>query len=214
MTPDSKDDAELLAAYDQTGRLLKVGERKLLLREMREYSQRSGDAPFAVETVFLMLVSSSAELYVVQRAQKTDNPWLLDKTVGGHVTYGESPASTLLREADEEIGVAVVLTTRESARDTIANLDTSRLAVAWEIAFDPWLESIRVVAAGEPWRKRHRATIYAGRYDGPVTFKDGEAASMEKIPLAAFPEVYAARRSEFTHDLGVLLERWWDRLRL
>ncbi len=90
---------ELLNAFDAKGNIIKVEERKCLLDEIQENSYRTGDAHLAVEAIYLILFNSAGELLIVQRGDKPENPWLWDKTVGGHVKAGETFDATLYREA-------------------------------------------------------------------------------------------------------------------
>jgi isopentenyldiphosphate isomerase len=199
---------ELLNAFNAVGEFVKVDERKRLLQEIREYSNRTGDAPLAVESVYLMLCNSAGSLYVVRRGNKPENPWLWDKTVGGHVSAGESHATTVCREALEEIGTEVILTDIVNYPRDAERLDTEKFAVVRPIDFAPWLRSVRVVQNGEPWVKRHRSVIYAGRFDGIPQFKDGEAVEYKLWPKDDLLEVIQQHPTEYTYDLGVLLKSY------
>jgi len=199
---------ELLNAFNAAGELVKVEERKRLLQEIREHSYRTGDAPLAVESVYLMLCNSAGSLYVVRRGDKPENPRLWDKTVGGHVSAGESHATTVCREALEEIGTQVILTDVMSYPRDVKRLDTERFAVVRPVDFVPWLRSVRVVQHGDPWVKRHRSVIYAGRFDGTPQFKDGEAVEYKLWSKGDLVEALQQRPEAFTYDLGVLLESY------
>jgi isopentenyldiphosphate isomerase len=200
--------SELLNAYDATGGFVKVEERERLLEEIREHSYRTGDAQFAVESVYLMLCNSAGNLYVVRRGDKPENPRLWDKTVGGHVSAGESHATTVCREAMEEIGAQVILTDFVNYPHDVRRLDTVKFAVVRPIDFAPWLRSVRVVKSGNPWIKRHRSMIYAGRFDGIPQFRDGEAIEYSLWTKEDLLKSIQQHPALYTHDIQVLLENY------
>lgn len=199
---------EWLNAFAPNGKLVIVEERKRLIARIREQSTRDGDANLAVQSIYVMLCNSDGQLYIVQRSDKEENPFLWDKSVGGHVSSGETYSAALCREVEEEIGVRVILTDFERYPVDVERFDTKRFAVVRPIDFAPWLRSLRAVREGTPWVKRHRSMIYAGRFNGTVAFKDGEAM---KCRLMHRQDLEAAIREEpekFTYDLPAILERY------
>lgn len=205
--------AELLHAYNQKGDLVKTQERKSLLKEVRDYSYVHGDANLAVPVFHLMLVNPKGELYIVQRGDKPENPLLYDKTVGGHVKAGESYVASLIREADEEIGVHAIITNMMDYRDIVNTTDLTKHAVIRAVDFDPWSKSIRGVKGGNPWTKRDRAVTFVGTYDGPVVYKDGEAVGYTLITPEKLREEMKKRPGGFTFDLEAILTKYWHFLK-
>jgi 8-oxo-dGTP pyrophosphatase MutT (NUDIX family) len=199
---------ELLTAYTASGAPVKTAPRDALLREIQQHSLREGDAPWSVRVVQLILFNSAGEIYVVRRGDKPENPNRLDKTVGGHVTAGETFSSALCREVQEEIGVDVVLCDHIGFRTALREVDTTRLAVVRPVDYHPWMRSVRATNSGPSWIKRHNVVFYAGRYDGPVEFVDGEAIGMQLVSPAKLLSNIDANSSLYTDDLRVLLERY------
>jgi len=199
---------ELLHAYDQRGQLIKTQDREALLKEIRDFSYKHGDAHLAVETIYLVLSNLKGELYIVKRGDKPENPNRYDKTVGGHVYVGETAFSTLYRETREEIGVQVILTDLLEYPQVVQAHDTHQFAVVRPIDYNPWMKSIRHVKDGEPWVKRHKVTIFAGIYSGPVRFVDGEAIGMQLIPKGELLERIKQSPDQFTYDLEMLVRNY------
>ncbi len=199
---------EQLHAYDRWGHLIKTQDRETLLKEIRDFSYKHGDAHLAVETIYLLLSNLKGELYVVKRADKPENPNRYDKTVGGHVYVGETAFSTLCRETREEIGVQVILTDLWGYPKAVETTDTNQFAVVRPIDYHLWMKSIRHVKDGEPWVKRHRVTIFSGIYNGSLQFVDGEATDMRLIPKDELLDRIKQSSDQFTYDLEILTKNY------
>ena len=70
------------------------------------------------------------------------------------------------------------------------------------------MKSIRYVKDGVPWVKRHKVTIFAGRFDGPVQFADAEATDMQLIPKNEVLDRIKQSPDQFTYDLEVLIKNY------
>ncbi|MBF0159419.1 MAG: hypothetical protein HQL58_07825 [Magnetococcales bacterium] len=210
---------EILFATDASGRVIKSAERVTLLQEMRDYLEQHGDVPFAVPAVHVMLATRAGLLRLVQRGNKPENPFRWDKTVGGHVNSDDPslPRSVFdlnaCREIAEEIGVEQVVI----AEDAIhyqrllqsGTIDWQQQMLIRLIDHDPWQASLRYDRDGRTWLKRGHIAVYAGIYDGPLTFRDGEA--QDSCEMAA-TELWQAIRTTpwlYTDDLRVMLERYY-----
>src|SRR5574341_1357968 len=83
---------ELLNVYDAEGHVTGALPRR--------EAKRSGRAVGAVNALVL---NGSGELLMQRRPAGRENGGLWDKSVGGHVSAGESFDATLVREAGEEL---------------------------------------------------------------------------------------------------------------
>lgn len=210
---------ELLDAYNEEGKLVKTEEKDKLLNEIKEHSLREGDAHLAVPAVFLLLVHPQNGIYVVKRADKSENPHLWCKTVGGHVHHGETPDEGLRRESDEEINTKVEIA--HSIDDYLykkQNYDLKVQAVVRQIDFKPWFATDRIDReTGRPWKRRFRAHIYAGVLEkekleftestGADEFSDGLGEAIEYMfyPKEELRELLEKGDRRFTHDLSILV---------
>ena len=195
---------ELLDAYDQSGIFLKTAERKALLKEMKSESEQKGDCSFAVPCINLMLVDKNGDLYVVQRGDKPENPFLYDKTVGGHVSSGEGFDETLRRETAEEIGIDLIISNPFDFHRQLKSVNLEKVALVKLIDYKIWLPSLRVVQDGAAWTKRVQLAAYMGRYDGDLEFMDGEALSLKKMSREQLSEAIQQNPTAYTDDL-----KWW-----
>ena len=207
--PPSERAEELIIACDMLGNPQQPRSRDLVLEEMATYSRRTGDCDIAVPVVYLVLYNGKRQLYVVRRSDKKDeNPGLYDKTVGGHCNYGENFDQTLRRETREETGIEVTVTSDEDFVDVRQSANLREKAVVRRIAFDPWCPSLRKMRTGTPWVKRVRVAIYAGQYEGDVSFKDREAVELNLWTPEQLAKEIRQNRNRFTKDIVEILGRY------
>lgn len=207
-----------LDAFDELGDFVKTEEMNVLLSEIKEHSIRYGDAHLAVPAVLLLLSHPHKGIYVVRRADKSENPHLWCKTVGGHIHHGESPEDALVRESYEEIRTDIVIAgSFDEYENLLSTVDLSSRAVVRKVDFKPWFRTDRIDReTGRPWRRRFRAHIYAGRLEkesleftgrtSAPEFRDGlgEAVSYAFYGKEELGRILAEGDRRFTHDLTVL----------
>lgn len=205
--------AESLNAYGPDGKIVKTQERKPLLAEIRKSSEETGDAPLSVDCIHVMLSDARGKLYIVQRADKPENPFLFDKTAGGHVSVGESHDETVLRELKEELDIDAVLVSSEAEyAELLKTIDLTRQAVIKKIDAKFWHKSVRKVKDGA-WVKRDNPHVYLGVYEGEVRYADGEAQDLIKQNRDELKTALAANPEGFTYDLGEIIDMYYDQLK-
>jgi hypothetical protein len=62
-----------------------------------------------------------------------------------------------------------------------AKFKPKKQALIRMIAHDYWQGTIAKVKSGEPWLKRSNVVVYAGVFDGPFKFLDGEAINQRTM---------------------------------
>ncbi|MBF0185064.1 MAG: NUDIX domain-containing protein [Magnetococcales bacterium] len=215
---------EYLHATDRNGCHVKTAERKALLAEMRDYSRRYGDAPWAVPVVHVILLDSSGMIRLVQRGDKEENPFMWDKAVGGHVVW-EDPAlpreafvANLRKEVAEEVGIEDLLLVADgfAFRQQLLSgcLDLQKTALLQLIDVDPWQAGISRVRQGEPWLKRQYVATYFGIHDGPFRFLDGEAQAERRISKRDLMMDVLEQPWLYADGVRIFMQRYYHLLRL
>ncbi|MBF0339645.1 MAG: NUDIX domain-containing protein [Magnetococcales bacterium] len=215
--------SEWLHATDRQGRFVKTEERVALLAEIRAHSRRHGDAPLAVPVVHIILLNSDGLIHLVQRGDKPENPFMWDKAVGGHVVTGDTSLSreafdaNARKEIQEEVGIEEVLIARDGMEYQrmlrSGEHDLTTRGIIRLIDYDPWQGSICRVRGGEPWLKRHNVAVYAGVFDGPFRFVDGESVAHRLISRAALMDELLATPWNYADGARIFMQKYYHLLR-
>ncbi|MEO5331645.1 MAG: NUDIX domain-containing protein [Magnetococcus sp. YQC-5] len=214
---------EWLHATDPHGVYVKTGERTVLLQEIRDHSRLHGEAPYAVPVVHIILMTSERQIRLVQRGDKPENPYMWDKAVGGHVV-SDSPKlsrqefdANARKEMREEIGVEDVVMAGDHLEYhrliQSGACDLQQQAVIRMIDYDPWQGAISRVHAGPSWLKRHNVVVYAGLFDGPFRFLDGEAKDHRLISRHELMDDLLATPWKYADGARVFMQKYYHFLR-
>ncbi len=216
--PESGTDTELLHATDPLGRIVRTAGRVELLAEMRRYVEQYGDVPFAVPAVHVILMTSDGRMRLVKRGDKPENPHMWDKSVGGHVTADGPVLSRAVfdrsaqREMAEELAIDPVIIADDALdyrqRLGSGTVDLTREALIRLIDYDPWLLSLRTDRHGRVWHKRGNIAVYAGVYDGPFHFADGEAEDQQSLDASQLASALQKFPQHYTDDLRQIVARY------
>ena len=201
--------SEKLEIYNLESELIGVQDRDEFYKEIKKEFRETGKITKKVKTIGLLLMNSSGRIYLQQRSKiKTENAGMYDKTVGGHVSAGDSYEMTVVRECAEELGFpATVLSSEEFGRAIkVTPLDV--VGVFKKVEHLPNFMSERISQDGskiiQPWM----TSIYIGYYDGPIKFVDGESSGIEVFSLEEIKESLKDNPSKFTRDIKFMIERY------
>ncbi len=85
--------------------------RSQFYSEQIELSQQGKKPTEAVAIVQIMIFDQKGELFVQKRSSfKKHNPGLLDKTIGGHITFGDTVEYTAMVETVQELQIPSIVT--------------------------------------------------------------------------------------------------------
>ncbi len=202
---------EQLEVYDLAGQFLGVqGIKDFYTQTEAEYTA-TGQITRQVKIVHCLLMHSDGRVYVQRRnPQDLQNPNLLDKTVGGHISAGDTPEATLHKECQEEIGVPVVLADDLSTIHSAGNL--VQTAVCRVVNENAQFASRRIRTDGTDFIQPYIVTTYIGYYDGAFQFNDTEAVAIETWAVADLQQALTNTPEQFTNDLRLIVEAYQDYL--
>ncbi len=165
-----------------------------------EQSKQEKPPKLAMHIVSLLLFGLDGEIILQKRAgNKRHNPSLIDKTLGGHIKYGDTPDYTVMVETIQELLTpSVVLGNSNDFWKTLAlltpYLDT--IAVNVKKIVRPW--RLGKLVGGENHNIDNIVHLYFGVYGGRMRPADREAAgvlyysSLEQLEqeIADHPDIF------------------------
>lgn len=197
---------ELFKVYDKKGNMLEIKEKEIISQEIINEAKKYGEPTHTVPVIHLLLYNAKNQLYIIKRANKSENPFMFDKTVGGHVRYNETFEKTAIRETKEEIDVDVLMTDSKDYFMKIKSTDLTRYAVVKSVDFEPWSKSIRVLRNDTSIiTKYDRVKVFVGQYDGNIKFNDGEAIDCILKNTNELLEDFIHHPNLYTYDLQELV---------
>jgi isopentenyldiphosphate isomerase len=157
--------------------------------------------------VGIFIFNEHGELYVQKRSStKRHNPNLQDKSIGGHILYGDTPDYTVMVETVQELQVpSIVLRTDKDFVKTHRLLKSYLDTVAIIKHVDTKIWELIKIFDGEEIKIADRYDIYFGVYHGRVKTVDREAKGVLTYSLSELEEEIKEFPKLFTNDLVVML---------
>lgn len=200
---------EELEIFDLHGKFLGTQDRKRFYSEIKEEYNKKGKVSRQVKSIRSILMNSSGRIYLQKRSKnKSENPGLYDKTIGGHLSKGDSWNIALIRECAEELGFpASVLSTEEFERAK----NTTNLGIVGlfrKVDEISNFESVRIDKIGNKFVELYITAIYIGYYDGAIRFVDGEASGIEVFSLSELKKDIKENPRKFTEDIKFMIKKY------
>lgn len=164
----------------------------------------------AVHVVAVFIVTSSGELLLQKRsADKRHNARLIDKSLGGHVTYGDDPDYTVMVETVQELLTpSIVLKNEEDFAKTFELLKRYLTTVALIRHQETKEFELSKVVDGTPFSVKNVVHVYFGKYDGSTRPADKESAGMLYFNMNDLDDEIAAAPDQFTDDIKILFAEY------
>lgn len=172
--------------------------------------QKNGEATQAAEIVALLLFNVDGEIILQKRSSsKNHNPRMIDKAIGGHVKWGESPSYTMMVETVQELRVpSIVLRTSEDFKKTYKTLHNYLDNIAIIEELDRGIFQLDRKIDGVEYKLSNMVHLFIGVYTGSTKPVDKEASGILYYSLDALKEEMLEQPQLFTQDLHFYLENF------
>lgn len=171
--------------------------------EFYEEQSQLSEPTKAVEVVNVLLFNEIGEIILQKRSHKKNhNPWLLDKSIWGHVTHGNDADYTVMVETVQELQVpSIVLRDKNDFEKTYELLKWYIHAVAIIKRQAVKLIKISKMIAGKEVMIGNKAHVYFWVYAGSVKNVDYEAKGILFYSLEELEEDMKQNPNIFTQDM-------------
>ncbi|MFH1597776.1 MAG: NUDIX domain-containing protein [Patescibacteria group bacterium] len=183
-------------------------DRDDFYKEQIAIAKKTGKPTRAAEVVSVLIFNSSEELLVQKRNyHKAHNPGLLDKSIGGHVRYGDTANYSVMVETVQELQTpSIVLKNLNDFNKTLNLLDEYLTTIAIVKHSLTELQIWDRIVDGKKVKMVNKVNAYFGIYDGSIKAVDREAKGVLFYTLDELDQEIKAQPETFTHDLRVLVD--------
>lgn len=200
---------EELEIFDLNGKSLGVEERNKFYSEIKQEFNKKGKISRQVKTIKLILMNSLGRIYLQKRSKiKSENAGLYDKTVGGHVSNGDSWNMTVVRECAEELGFPASVLSNEEFEKAIKITDLRIVGIFKKVDEISNFKSVRNYINGDKIVQPQITAIYIGYYDGAIRFVDGESSGVEVFSFDELKEEINKVPDKFTEDIKFMIKNY------
>jgi len=205
--------SEKLETYDLNSELIGIEDRKKFYTEIKNEFKKTGKITKKVKSIRLILINSSGRIYLQKRSKiKTENSGKYDKTVGGHVSAGDSFDMTVIRECAEELGFPAAVLAPEEFEKAARVTDLNIIGVFKKIEYIPNFMSKRTLNNKDEINQPYMTSMYFGYYNGPIKFVDGESSGIEVFSLDELKKDIKGNPDKFTEDLKYMIKEYEELL--
>ncbi len=179
-------------------------------KEQTKQFKEEGEPSMAVSIVDILLFNESWELIIQKRAKhKNHNPWLMDKTVWGHVQYGDPVDYTVMVETVEELQCpSLVVNEDEDFEQRLMLLKDYIKTIAIISHIDTDLVHLNKVIDGEDIKIANRVYLYFWVYAGRVKNVDQEVMWILYYNLQDLKNEIKQYPNIFTDDLKYFIQHY------
>ncbi len=182
-------------------------DRDAFYAEQIEVFEKTGKPTRAVEIIDAFIFNRSGELLVQKRSyEKAHNPGLFDKSVGGHMRFGDSADFTVMVETVQELQTpSIVLRGNADFEKALSLLRDYIVTVALIKHVESKICLLEKVFKGKTIQIANKVHIYFGLYDGSTRIVDREAKGTLFYTLPELEHEMKESPKAFTADLHLFL---------
>lgn len=201
--------SEIINTYllDDPETAIPMDREEFYAEQIAEY-QKNGKPTRANEIVDVFIFNSSKELLVQKRSyEKFHNSGLLDKSIGGHVRYGDTADYTVMVETVQELKTpSIVLKNLRDFHKTISLLEDYLTTIAIVKHSHTKIYKMMKVIGKDKVIIANKIHAYFGIYDGSIRPVDREAKGILFYTLDELEKEMKAFPDTFTTDIHVLVK--------
>jgi len=185
-------------------------DRDKFYAEQVKSFKKTGKPTRAVETIMVLLFNLDGELLLQKRShRKNHNASLIDKAIGGHVTFGDAPFYTVMFETVQELKVpSIVLKTEEEFKKAFKLMKKYTESVALVKYIDTKIMPLERVIGGKKVNITYKYNFFIGLYNGSIKPVDKEASGVLFYDPKVLEREMRAHPDIFTWDLFYLLKKY------
>lgn len=183
-------------------------DRERFYEEQTAAFKSGGKPTRAVEVIQVFIFNKNGELLIQKRNnQKQHNPGLLDKSIGGHVQFGDSVDYTVMVETVQELQMpSIVLRSDKDFTKTLAIMKSYLNTIAIVKHIDSKIHFLKKQINKEPITIANKAELFFGTYDGSLKTVDKEAKGILSYTIDELEKEIAEYPDRFTYDLKFFIE--------
>lgn len=190
-------------------------DRDAFYKEQVESFKKTGKPSRANDIVDIFIFSLTGEMLVQKRSyDKAFNPGLLDKSIGGHIRYGDGVNYTVMVETVQELQTpSIVLKDDKDFKKTHILLKDYLTTIAIIKHVDSKLYTMKKIFKNEKdgvVEIANKANIFFGIYGGNIRPADREAQGVLFYTLEELDNEMKKFPKTFTNDMHVLMKDLGD----
>ncbi len=203
--------SEMIKTYslDEPDKAVAMDRADFYSEQVKEY-KKTGKPSRACDIVDIIIFNEAGEMFIQKRSnQKAHNAGLLDKSIGGHVVYGDATDYTVMVETVQELQVpSIVLRNDQDYTKTLKILKDYLNTVAVIKHVDTKIFHLEKVIKDEKIAIANKVHLYFGIYGGRVKTVDQEAKGILQYTLEGLEHEVEKFPEMFTYDLRFFIKEY------
>ena len=187
-------------------------DRKAFYFEQIEEFQKNWKPTKAVEIINIFLFNKEWQLILQKRSNlKAHNPNLIDKSIWGHIDYGNSPNFTVMLETVQELQVPSIVLNNDDDFDKTLKL-LSNYTATISVIKNFWTKLVHIDKIID-WKNieiSNKVHLYIWVYDWSIRNVDKEAKWILFYYLDELENEIKTHKSTFTWDLIYYMKDYKD----
>ncbi len=167
-----------------------------------------GEPTLYCEVINMLFINKAGEIIIQKRsAEKTHNANLFDKSIGGHVVFGDAIEYTVMVETIQELQTPSIVVKDESHFQKTLHLLKDHLeTVAVVCPISTQFKVFTKQMNNEKIGIGNKTNFFIGVYDGKIRFADKEVKGIMFYTLDELEAEVVKNPDNFTEDLKVILQ--------